>query len=339
MEKRVLAIFDREENYAYRLMEFITGRTGFPFEIHIFTDGSKFCSYAKIKEIEFLLISESVYDQSVEDLKIPHIIILSESGNNLNKALHHINKYQSCETIFREIMEYYTDKSENASVILRTGMRKMKIIGIYTPVGRCLQTTFSITLGQMLARQFKTLYLNFEIYSGFSGLLNKNFHSDISDLMYYFNCTRDKLAYRLESMIETVGGLDFIPPAEIHHNLIGIRGEQWLDLFSEIEKCSEYEYLLLDLTEGLVDLWDVLRNCDYVYTITRGDGLAMAKTEQYEKALKSMQYEDIITKTKKWNLPLFKQLPVRFEEFTYGDLAGYIKENVFPDLFKEDGNE
>lgn len=339
MEKRILAIFDREENYAYRLTEFITEKANLPFEIHIFTDGSKFCSYAKLKEIECLLISESVYSQAVEDLKIPHIIILSESGNNLNKALHHINKYQSCENIFREVMEYYTDRSENTSVVLRTGLKKMKIIGVYTPVGRCLQTTFSLTLGQMLARQFKTLYLNFEIYSGFSRMLNKDFHSDISDLMYYFGCSRDKLAYRLESIVETVGGLDFVPPAEIHRNLAGIRGEQWLDLFCEIEKCSEYEYLILDLTDGLMDLWDVLRGCNYVYTITRGDGLAIAKIEQYEKTLEQMQYGDVALKTKKWSLPVFKQLPTRFEEFTYGDLATYIKKWIYPDLFKEDEHE
>ena len=339
MEKRVLAIFDREENYAYRLMEFISGKANLPFEIHIFTDGTKFCSYAKIKEIECLLISESVYDQKVEDLKIPHIIILSEGGNNLNKALHHINKYQSCENIFREVLEYYTDRSEVASVILRTGLKRMKIIGIYTPVGRCLQTTFSLTLGQMLARQYKTLYLNFEVYSGFSQLLSKSFHSDISDLMYYFACAREKLAYRIESMVETVAGLDFIPPAEIHQNLMGIKGEQWIDLFREMEKCTEYEYLILDLTDGLADLWDVLRCCDHIYTITRGDGLAMAKIDQYEKALEHMQYEDITAKTRKWNLPVFRQLPARFEEFTYGDLAAYIREQVFPDLFKEEKHE
>ena len=100
----------------------------------------------------------------------------------------------------------------------------MHIIGIYTPIGRCLQTTFSLTLGQMLAKKYKTLYLNFEAYSGFSKILNKRFENDISDLMYYFECAREKLAYRLESMVETVNGLDFVPPVEIYQNLAGIRG-------------------------------------------------------------------------------------------------------------------
>lgn len=336
MDKRILAVFDGEESYAYGLMEYISGKLELPFEVYVFTDREKYISCAQIKDIECLLVSETAYKQYKEDFKVPHIIILSESGENLNQALHHINKYQSCETILHEILEYYTDKSENIPAAMRTAARKMHIIGIYTPIGRCLQTTFSLTLGQMLAKRYKTLYLNFETYSGFARLLSRSFHVDLSDLVYYFSCAREKLAYRMESMVESVGGLDFIPPAEIQHNLAGIRGNQWIDLFREIEKTSEYEFLILDLTDSVMDLWDILRESDTVYTITRGDSVAMAKAQQYEKALESMEYGDVTAKTVKWRLPIFRQLPERFEELTYGELAAYIRGKVFPELLGEE---
>lgn len=332
MDKKILAIFDCEENYAYRLMDFIGEKINLPFEVYVFTNEEKFYSCIRIKEIECLLISESAYKEEVETLKIPHIIILSESGKNLNKTLHHINKYQSSENILHEIMEYYTDRSEAVPATFRTGLKKMQVIGIYSPIKRCLQTTFSLTFGQMLARKYKTLYLNFESYSGFSQMLSRSFHSDISDLMYYFECAREKLSYRLESIVETVNGLDFVPPAQLYQNLAGIKGEQWIDLFHEMERTTEYEFLLLDLTEGVLDLWDVLRSCDRVYTISRDDGLAKAKIEQYERALEAMDYGDISAKTTKWKLPIFQELPARFEELTYGELAAYIKRQVFPEL-------
>ncbi len=338
MDKRVLAILDSEESYAYRLMDFITGKKDIPFEIHVFTREDKFFSYAEKEEIECLLISENAYQQKVEKLKIPHIIILSENGNNLNKALRHINKYQSSENILREIMEYYTEKVQNAESFLRTGNKKMCIIGIYTPVGRCLQTTFSLTLGQMLARQYKTLYLNFEAYSGLGRMLNREFKNDISDLAYYFSCAREKLFYRMESMMESINGMDFIPPADVYQSLTGIRGSSWIDLFEEIEKVSGYRFLILDLSDCLMDLWEVLQHCDHIYTIVRDDPLALAKVEQYERALESMKYGDITIKTTKWNLPVFRQLPLHFGELTYGELAGYIKREVFPDLLGEGKN-
>lgn len=333
MDKRILAIFDGEESYAYRLMDFISEREKIPFEIHVFTKQDSFFSYAQEEEIECLLISENAYQEKIETLKIPHIIILSEGGGNLNRALCHINKYQSCENILKEVMTYYAEAAASPGKVMRTTNKKMHIIGIYTPVTRCLQTTFSLTLGQMLARKHKTLYLNFEAYSGLSRMLSREFKNNISDLTYYFSCAREKLFYQLESMVESVGGLDFIPPAEIYQSLQDIRGTQWIDLFQEIEKISDYEYLILDLSDCLMDLWTILQNCDVVYTIVRDDALALAKVEQYEKALESMKYEDITAKTKKWNLPIFKKLPLKFEELTYGELAGFIKKNVFPTLF------
>lgn len=335
MDKKILAIFDGEESYAYRLMNFIGERENLPFELYVFTNKERFYSCERIKDIECLLIAESAYEPKVETLHIPHMVILSESGKNLNKALHHISKYQSSEKIFHQILEYYTDLSETIPITLRTGLSKMQILGIYTPIGRCLQTTFSLTLGQMLARKHKTLYLNFETYSGFAKLMNRQYEGDLSDLMYYFECAREKLSYRLQSMVETVNGLDFIPPAEIYQNLSGIRGNQWVDLFGEIEKSSSYEFLILDLGEGLQDLWEVLRSCSHIYTITREDGLAMAKIDQYEKILETMQYGDISAKTTKWKLPVFRELPKNFEELTYGELAAYMKKKVLPELLPE----
>lgn len=136
--------------------------------------------------------------------------------------------------------------------------------------------------------------------------------------------------------METVNGLDFIPPAEIYQNLAGIRGSQWIDLFQEIEKTSEYEYLILDLTDGIMDLWEVLKECDNIYTIYREDGIAMAKIEQYERALEHMDFGDITARSTRFKLPVFRQLPIHFEELTYGELAGYIREKIFPELFKEE---
>lgn len=337
MDKRILAIYDSEESYAYHLMDFISKKDKVPFEIHIFTKEDSFFSYAEKEEIECLLISQNAYQSKVEKLRIPHIIILSENSDNLNRALCHINKYQSCENVLREVMHYYAENVQDGGRIVRTGNRNMQIIGIYTPITGCLQTTFSLTLGQMLARRNKkTLYLNFEAYSGLGRMLSREFKSDISDLAYYFTCARDKLFYRMESMIESVNGLDFIPPASFYQNLTGIRGEQWVDLFSEMEKASEYEYLLLDLSDCMTDLWDVLQNCDKIYTIVREDSIGVAKMEQYERALENMKREEIAAKTKKWKLPFFKKLPMRFEELTYGDLAAYIKSEIFPSLLEEE---
>ena len=84
MDRRILAIFDCEENYAYRLMDFISAKDKIPFDIHVFTRADSFFSFAKETEIECLLISENAYQSKIEQLNIAHIIVLSENGENLN---------------------------------------------------------------------------------------------------------------------------------------------------------------------------------------------------------------------------------------------------------------
>lgn len=339
MEKPILAIFDSEEKYTYGLTEFFSSKSNLPFQIHVFTEKDKFFLYSQKGEIEYLLISETMFQREVETLAIPHVIILSESRECLDQSLPHIYKYQSCEMIYKELLAYYSSCAKEGWKKVRDNPCEMKIIGIYTPIGRSLQTTFSLTLGQLLARESKVLYLNFEQYSGFSALLKRDFQNDVSDLMYYFQCTKEKFSFRLESMVETVNGLDFIPPVEIYQNLMGIQGQQWMELFHELGKNSEYDFLLLDLSDGIMDLWEILRGCTEVYTITRKDGIAMAKMEQYEKALQFMDYQDVLSKTQKIQFPIFHQIPLRLEELTYGELAAYLKQHILPEIKKGRSNE
>ena len=332
MDKKILAILDGEERYARGLCEFMSKKDSLPFRIHIFTDAEKFFSFKGNEEIECLLVAESAFNPKLTDMSIPHVIILSESGRVVDNTLLHLGKYQSGETIYRQILEYYSGVSSDDFLRRRTNNRRMKIIGVYTPVGRCLQTSFSVTMGQILSRRAKTLYLNFENYSGLSTLLRREFESDISDLMYYFECSKEMLSVRLESLVEKMGDLDFIPPVMIYKNLSGIRAEKWIELFRNMEMSTEYEYLILDLADGMLDMWDVLRYSDIIYTISKQDSIARAKVYQYEKALRSLNYEDILDKTRKLSLPVFHHLTQKFDDLSTGELYSFVRAHIIPEI-------
>lgn len=332
MNKKILAILDREERFAKGLTEYLMSKENLPFRIHMFTDINRFYEYNANQEIECLLIAQNMYSEEIKKTNIPHIIVLGENGVILDSTLHHINKYQSVEMIYKQILSYYSEASNESMSILRTSERRLKVIAIYTPIGRCLQTTFAITLGQILAKEYKTLYLNFERYSGLANLLKKEFSSDIADLMYYFECAKEKLSVRIETLVDKMGDLEFIPPVNLFGNLCGIKGSEWIDLFREMEKCTEYEYLILDLSDGIPELCEVLKDADVVYTLTKQDRIALSKMRQYENILQGYEYEDILNKTKKISLPVFKSLPNRFEEYCMSELSSFIRLNIVPQL-------
>ena len=105
--------------------------------------------------------------------------------------------------------------------------------------------------------------------------------------------------------------------------------EQW----QEIEKISGYEYLILDLTDGMGGLFELLSYCFRIYTITKDDGFAMAKMNQYEQALQLNALNGIAEKTVKCRFPVFEKLPADFNLMTHGELAGYARAIIREDLY------
>jgi cellulose biosynthesis protein BcsQ len=326
-----------EEDYAYRMMEVLKARKDLNFDIHVFTSVSNLLSFgqAEKSQIECLLITESTYTEEVKELGIPHVFILNESGTMVEENhFYNINKYQSADCIVNDVMAYYIDYSIKVPrKSLKTG-KTAKIIGVYSPVKRCLQTTFSMTLGQILAKKHKTLYLNYESFSGFSLLTGRSYRADITDMMYLFECVKEKFVYKLNTITENVNGLDYVPPATIYPDLMNISGNQWKALFDELREQSDYEYIILDLSEYVNGLLQILEECDWIYTITRGDCYATAKMEQYERFLHDLDFTDVVSKTRKLNLPIFKNIPFKYDEMTYSELATYIKEKLIDDLCK-----
>ncbi len=329
--KKIMALCDGEQDYLYHMADYLEKRDTFPFAVHCFTDMAQLRRFTDGNEIELLLIAENAYEKEIE-VPARHLVILNESGNEVGNEVENINKYQSSESILKAVMDSYMGSNDGVPRRLATGNR-MKIIGNYTPIGRSFQTTFALSMGQILAKEHKTLYLNLESYSGFGHLLNREFATDIMDVLYYFNCEREKLVYKMEGLVQSVNGLDYIPPVVSYQQLGGITGEQWIQLFREIEKISEYEYLILDLSEQVQGLFDVLRECCNIFTIVREDGIAEAKMRQYEALIQSMNYEDIVVKTKKWKLPVFRRIPPGIEQLTRGEIAAYVTKIIEEEIY------
>ena len=278
-----------------------------------------------------LIVSQPLYEQYAGEWQADQLIVLAEGGEGPPGELW-IDKYQSVEAVVRKVLEL-TARTGILPPASRLGEQgRMKLIGVYSPVGRCLQTTFSFTLGQLLARKHKVLYLNFECFSGFGKMLRQEFQADLSDLIYFLHNRDGRFPYRLEGMTQKLNGLDYIPPAFSCLDLQRVEKEEWLELLEEVSQSGLYEYVILDLSEVINGLFDILKLCFRVYTIVRDDGFAAAKQEQYEALLACLNHEDILENTRKCRLPLFRQLPQGLEGLTRGELAELVQKLIDEDM-------
>lgn len=335
MRQKIMAICDTEEAYAFRLAEYLLEKGKLPYALYLFTEVEKLQNLAQQEEIAILLIAENAWKLIKEEYvrqKVQQLFVLQESDEQDKEDLCYISKYQSPDQILQRIflsVEDLADWTKQGD----TATWEAKLIGMYSPIKRCLQTSFALTLGQMLAKKHKVLYLNFEYYSGLGQLLRREFAADMTDVVYYFQCAKEKLAMRLPSILQNINGLDYIPPIQSPLALKEVNGRQWVELCREIAEMGQYEYIILDLDDGINGLFDLLEQCSKIYTITKEDSFAEAKINQYEQALKLNELEEIAEKTVKCKFPLFQKLPADLELMTHGELAEYVRSIIEEDIY------
>jgi len=320
---KVLALCDGEEEYAQLMSEFLRKHKNLPWTIHTYTNVDDL--QKSEKSVDMLVISETLFEEKASEFAAGRTVVLNESGIRKWENVVYVDKYQEAEEVLRYLLEIYV---EIADVLLPGLFRKYKtvFIGNYTPEHRSMQTSFALTMSQLLAREHPTLYLNFEHCAGISELLPDMQTLDLADLLYFLNAEEDKFRLRMQSMLKHCGPLDYVPPMKSGQNLLSITPGEWMELLHKLEELGEYEYVVLDLSESMQGLFEILRICDRVYTLTREERLAKAKLAQYEQVLALYQYDDVLQKTQHLTIPHIRKVPSELEQLTKGDLAKLVAE-------------
>ena len=333
-EKAILALCDGEEEYTTLMNEYMQKQKNLPWQVHTYTAVGELMEQEH--EVDLLVVAESVWQEELKSLAPKKMIVLNESGIIRDQTLRYVNKYQQADRVVREILATYLEIC--TEVLPKLGVSgNTKLIGFFSPVRRCMQTPFALTMAQLLAKSRQVLYLNFEYFAGNQDLLADSDTKDLADLLYFLNAERDKFALRLQSMVGKIGTLDYVPPMKSGQNLLGITVKEWLTFLQKLKDLGEYEFVIMDLSECMQGLFDILRSCHRVYTITVEDRAASGKLTQYEKLLEQYSYDDVLQKTNRCKLPKIRHLPVELEYYDRGELADYVQEQI-RDLMQEEAS-
>lgn len=324
MKSNVLVLCDTEEEYAHQMSQYLKAQKEVPWEIHTYTDPERAAEFASAKEVEILVVAERAYTERIRLVDFGKVVLLNESGVIRYEGIRNVNKYQQAQEVYREILNEYME-------IATEPLRKLevrghtRIIGLFTPIHRCLQTTFALTMGQMLSTRHRTLYLNFEQYAGLGELAADVGYRDLADLIYFLNTDRDRFLLRMQTVVLKKGQMDYVPPAKAGFNLLEVSAEDWVEMLQKISQSGDYDYVILDLSEGVQGIFEILRMCWKIYTLTREDRSAKGKLAQYERLLSMSDYEDVLQKTSQYRIPRIRRIPEEIELLTKGELADYVR--------------
>lgn len=298
--KKIFAVCDLEEAYVARLVSYLKESRQLPFEILAFTSLSSLIEYSGSHSIEILLISTTAMCDQVRLLDVGRIIILNEGEDPDLAGEPVLSKYQPAPQLEREVLAVWQGNSLPAGTLAESGV---SVYAVSSPIGRCGKTLFALTLGEILAENGRTLYLNMENCSGFETLLGRSYRCDMTDLLTLCGQGDGRFCMKTESCLQTIGNLEYIPPAFFPEDLKSIAADQWLTFLGELSTALSLQNLVLDLGNGLPDVPELLRHVQHIYMPVLPDPVSRAKISQYEKNLEALSLRDVQERTVRLYLP------------------------------------
>lgn len=305
MSSKSLVICDREEKFTAAFAAFLMKKKELAFQVQICNGLSQMSAIRQKDPVDVLVINGNYPAQERAKIPASHVFVLAESENvTENPGEVVIYKYQSAEIILAEIIRRCTEENDSEGIFFCTGKTKeCRIIGIFSPIHRCGKTSYGLKLGKELAESYNVLYLNMELYGGIGGYFPEQGHT-LEDALYYSRQESQNLGVMIAALVNHMGHLDYLLPARVSENLKMVALEEWLNLIRQIVAQSIYDVLLLDVDEGLRDVYGILRVCTEIQVPIVAGEVAKAKIMQMEEELRLLGYEDVMRKMQKKELKL-----------------------------------
>lgn len=326
MNKRKLAICDRDKDYLTMLQAYLLKKSPAGFEIVVFDSVKQTLAASKEERFEILLVGEGIYDTDVINIAAQKTFILQEDGFADIKGFSMVPKYQSMERLIGQVLDEYA-LDEECITIGNRGKASSKLISFYSPDRHKAQSVTALTAAQILSDMGnKVLYMSMQPFSGFEELLEIRYESDITDFMYFVLKHSDKLLYKLEGIKRTIHGVDYLPPALDYSDLVHIDADEWKSCFDMLLYNASYEYIVVDLTETCKGFCHLLERSDRVYILSEEDAFSRAMYAQYEQLIRVKELGTVLEKSVCFNLMRnWESYAVNLDQLSLSPLGAHMK--------------
>ncbi len=270
MRKIQIALYDRE-GYMSCLLDYLCKKGHSMLETRLFSSLDMLKECAGAGKIDVLLAGEEVVEEIRElEEKIAKIMLLSE-GNQVKEGAGYylLFKYQSAQEIVKEVLEQIAEDDNIAFTKAFTTKRTVSFIGIYAPFGGSGVTEYALSMAERMAKQEKVLYVSLEQFHSLDFLQSagedKTSYRGMSEVVFYLKQRKEKLALKLETVVTSKEGKDYIFAVEDYRDLYTLKWEDICQFLEVLSQQTDYETVIFDigyLSEAVLYL---MEHCDKLY--------------------------------------------------------------------------
>lgn len=255
--KKILAVYDEDKAYGKQLAEYINRKDGNPFRALTFSSMEKLEEYSKSDSIEILLTSvreKNLHVNARYTFTLTEQPCVSEENS--------VWKYQPAGQLVSRLTAMTSMESVD------NDLKNISLIGVYSPQGRSGKTTFSLLLGQVLARNQSVLYLNLEDFPTLDDQLLQDSGGNFSDAYFYY--AQGTLAEHIKELAGHWHELDILQGAACPEDLHSMTFKELEGMLRCIAGTGIYETIIIDIGNSLHMGAELFSLCSLVYIPTIG---------------------------------------------------------------------
>ena len=282
MAKVTLAVLDSCRFYLERFLDYSKSIKNSPFEILGYYDLNILLKKLEDEKIEAVLFSPEIFKNSdqcelknnlFQSGKNCVCLILGEQDSadifnekyaNLlhGKKLSCINKFQPVDEILMQLQEILNINSYEKEREISSIKNQYELIGLYSPIAKGSHIKEAVAIAQSEKyRDKKTLYINFDQFSGIDEWMDYPKNTDMTDVIFYFKTNPSKLGLALNKAKGQLRGMDCLSSPVDFTDLSELDEKAWPEFLSLLSSAGGYDIIILDILVVLLNFLKILDRC------------------------------------------------------------------------------
>lgn len=333
MARPKIIIADTDGNYIIPLQFKFVKDFFDQIDLEIITDKEYFSEFfSKPQKAEVLIVSDELYNSSLQRHNIANVFIMQEQyeeGNTAELNVNRLFKYTNIKEIFNEIV----GKSAGALNIENREKKEPQIVLVTSACGGVGKTTVAMGISACLTKNYKhVLYMNASRLQSFQYMLDNQ--SAISSLEIY-----TKLANPNERIYSDIKHVirkemfSYMPPFKASLMSVGLKYSIFEKIALSAKKSNDYDFIVIDaestFDENKTSLLDI---ADKVIAITEQSIYAVNATNALVSNINGTNSDKYVFVCNKFRKEDYNALisPTMVNKFTVNEYIDNfeIKENV-----------
>ena len=324
----ICVIYDDDESYAKRLMGIINDSKDIPYRAKVFTKEEEFNRYILANKTDVLMVNEEQYTYGInhEDIKTDDnsVIVLCEDekeagiiNDKKEKGLIGVCKYQPAYQLLGSITRQRPDRTQRVEDITR-------YIGVYG-FNSTLRVTLAMVIAAAYSKKGRTLFINLDEFSGIEHIMMSDGCSNLSDVFYMFKQAGEHFTQQIRECIKANELFDYIPDVVCADDISYVNDRLISGLLDELAHNLKYDYIVVNISEGINKPWSIMGRCSNVYISDSGDYIENCRFNNLKRYFIESGKEAIVDRMMRINLKMKDTMDEGFlKRIMYTDAYGYV---------------